>query len=183
MNNIAINLLPQEILFQRRQGSKLTLINKFSIGALLVMVFFASATLVLRLTQSGNLKKAEANLTYAENRIQNLKYKEGQFWLLKDRIRLIQAILDSDAKRKAMFNLIIFLTPPDVQISDIAVDKNGGLSVMMSTQSLYSIDALIASLADQDRSGDLVGKADMDGLTLGKNSTYRFSLKISPKQT
>lgn len=183
MNKISINLLPQEIIFQRKQSSKLTLINRVSVAALVVMVFFASATLVLRLSQTGNLKKAEKNLAYAENKVSSLKYKESQLLMLKSRLASIQSIMDSDAKRKAVFNLVIYLTPPDVQISDIAVDKNGGLSVMMSTQSLYSIDALIASLSDKERSGGLISKIDMDGLSLGKNSTYRFSLKISSKKT
>jgi len=58
MGGISINLLPQDIILQRKQSSKLVLVNRISVGVLVTLVFFTSATGALRIMQNSELKEA-----------------------------------------------------------------------------------------------------------------------------
>lgn len=181
MNKIAINLLPQEILFARKQSTKLSLINKLSIALLVIMVFFTSATLVVRFIQNSDLNRVKDGLAYAESRVTSFREKEVQLAVLKKRLALIDSITLGDAQRKAMFNLLVNITPPDVSISDMAVDRGGNISASFNSQSLASIDVLFSNLSSQDKNLDLINKVDLDGISVGKSFNYRFALKIFSK--
>lgn len=178
IQKLLVNLLPQEILIERRQSSKLALVNKLSILTLLILVFFTSATLGLRFTQNQELKLNQTNLARAENRVRGLKDKETSIVALKQRLTSIQGLIGGDNKIKGIFNLVIFLTPEDVQITEATVDKNGSMSLSMTTPSLQSLETLIDNLGTKEKNSGMISKVDMDGLSLGKDGLYRFSLKV-----
>ncbi|OGE20463.1 hypothetical protein A3E45_01650 [Candidatus Daviesbacteria bacterium RIFCSPHIGHO2_12_FULL_43_11] len=181
MGGISINLLPQDIILQRKQSSKLVLVNRISVGVLVTLVFFTSATGALRIMQNSELKEAENGLAYATERVTGLKSTEDKTFILKERLGLITTLVDGDQKRKEIFNLVVFLTPPDMQISEALVDKNGQLTASFSSPSLSAVQTLISNLSDKEKNSGLVAKVNLEGLSLGKDSTYRFNLKISPK--
>ena len=178
---LAINLLPLEIILSRKQYSKFSLISKISVIALVVLVFLTSATLALRFSQTFDLKKAEQGLAMAEGKVGTLKDREGQLAALKKRLDSINSILGGDEKRKEIFNLVVYLVPPDIQILEVSVDKNGNMFISLSSSSLSSITTLFDNLGDKEKNSDLISKVDLDGLSLGRDSVYRFSLKIVPK--
>lgn len=181
VSKITVNLLPPEVIIQRKHNSKLALVNRVSMVALVVLVFFSSTTLALRISQSFELQKAQKGLALAEGRVSSLKSREEQAAILKQRLDAIQNLMGTDAKRKAIFNLIIFLLPPEIQVSDIIVDENGNMALSLSSPSLRAIEVLTESLSNKEKSSDMVAKVDLDGLSVGKDSAYRFSLKITPK--
>ncbi len=180
-NKLMINLLPLEIILDRKQHFKLIFISKVSIIALLILIFFTSSTLALRFSQTFELKRAEEGLVVAESRVSSLKDKEGQAIALKKRLDSISSILGGDSLRKAIFNMVIYLVPPNIQVQEVSVDKNGNISIDMSSSSLPSIQTLIDGLGDKEKNSDLISKVDLDGLSLGRDSVYHFSLKIIPK--
>lgn len=181
MGGISINLLPQEVILQRKQSSKLVLINRLSVGVLVALVFFTSATAAIRIMQNAELQEAQNGLAYATERVSGLKSKEDKTFILKERLGLITTLIDGDSKRKEIFNLVVFLTPPDMQISEALVDKNGNMTASFSTASLPAVQTLIGNLSDKEKNSGLVAKVSLEGLAMGKDSTYRFSLKILPK--
>ena len=182
ITKISVNLLPQEILLQKGQRSKLLLINKISIFTLVVLVFFTSATLALRLIQGSALQKSQQSLVYAQDRVTSLKDKEQQIFLLKDRLDSIQSLSDLDVKRREIFNLVVFLTPPDIHILEISVDKDGNMNISLVSPSLSSIGTLVSNLGNQEKNSNLISRVELQGLSIGKDFVYRFSLRIVPKQ-
>jgi hypothetical protein len=77
-----------------------------------------------------------------------------------------------------MLSLIIYLTPADVVLYDASVDKNGTVTASFSSKSLSSIETLISNLSSQEKNSNLISKVDLDGISLGKDSIYRFALKV-----
>lgn len=178
---MTINLLPPEVMLQRKQGFKLTLANQISIAALVILIFFTSATLALRFFQNSELKAAKEELTSAEGKVNSLQSREVQIVLLKQRLASIENLTGSDLKRKAIFNLVIYLTPPNIQIIDVSVDKNGNMSLSLASSSLPSIETLFASLGDNEKNSGLISKVGLEGFSLSKDMAYRFNLSIKPK--
>lgn len=181
MLTASINLLPSEIILQRKQSDKVSLVSKLSIGGMILLVFLTSATLALRVSQNMAVKQANANLAYAEGKVSSLKGKEGQVVLLKQRLEDIQSFAGGDAKKKAIFNLLISLTPSGIQISELSLDNKGVVIVNLESDSLNSINNFLTDLVSPEKNLDLISKIDLDNLALGKNRRYFLSLKITAK--
>lgn len=179
---IIVNLLPSEILMERKQSYKILLINKISIAALLVLIFFASATFGLRIYQGMEFKNVQDNLVYAEGKVASLQDKEGQLLTLKQRLEQIQKLLEGDNKRKGIFNLLIFLVPSEIQISEMSVDKNGEANISLTSSQISSITTLFSNLSSKEKNGGLISKVELQGLSLGRDGVYRFALRIIPKK-
>lgn len=178
---LSVNLLPPEILFERRQGSKLAVINKLSILALLLMLFFTSATLSLRISQNSELKEIRESVAVAEAKVSGMKGKEEQLAVLKSRLNSIKTLNEGDVKRKAIFSLVVFLIPESMGVSEVAVDGSGKMTLSLTSSSLASIESLISNLGNKEKNSNLISKVTLDGLSMGKEETYRFSLKIIPR--
>lgn len=180
-SHLLINLLPPEVILGRKQHFKFAFISKISIIVLVALVFLTSTTLALRFSQTFELKKAEQGLVLAEGKVSSQKDKEGQKVTLKKRLDSIEAILGGDSKRKAIFNMIIFLIPPDIQVLEVDVNKNGNMNLSLSSFSLSAIQTLFDDLGNKEKNSDLISKVDIEGISLGRDSIYRFSLNVTPK--
>lgn len=175
-----INLLPEEILIQRRHSYKIVLINRVSIAFLVVILIAAAFSLVLKINQANNLKRSEEEYTTAKDKIMGLQSKEADLLILKNRLSTIQSSLGADTKRKAVFNLVTSLSS-GMQINDLTVDKNSNMTISLSTASAVEIEKLLFDLSSKERNSDLISKIDLGGLSLGKDNIFRFNLKIIPK--
>lgn len=180
-NFSSVNLLPPEILLQRRQSSKLSFINTLSIVALIVLVFFTSATFALRLSQNLEFKKIETNFARAEEKVTGFKDQEGQIIMLKERLKNIQTLSAGDLKIKNIFNVIIYLIPPEIQISEISISRNGTVNLTINSSSLDSLNTFFSNLENKEKNSDLVAQIYLDGLSIGRDFVYKLSLKIIPK--
>lgn len=181
MSSLTVNLLPPDVLLEQEHRTKLSLINKISVSVLVLLTFFTSATLTLRIAQSAELTKTKDNFAYAQERITTFKDKEEQLVILKRRLGTMQSLVGSDAKKKSLFNLILFLTPLNMQISDIAIEKKGTVSLSVETSSLESVEKFVADLGNKEKNSDLISKVDLDSFSSGRNGIYYLSLKIALK--
>lgn len=181
MASISVNLLPQDVILQRNHSAKLSLLNKLSITLLVVLTFFTSVTLTLRIAQSTELDHTRNNFAYAQDEVSGFKDKEEQLVILKRRLAGIESIIGSDTKKKALFNTILYLIPPGVQISDAEIDKKGVMSLTINTSSLDEINQYITALGSKDKNSDLVSRVDLDSLTSSKDNIYYLTLRITPK--
>lgn len=179
MNKISINLLPQTVLLERIQSSKLNFINKISIGVLILISFLTISVLLMRVNQNRENDQIINQVKGVEDKVASFSSKETAAFALKNRLDIISSKIGSDEKVKSMFNLIVYLTPPEVTLYDATVDKNGNITATFTSTSLSDIDKLFLSLADKETNLGLVSKVDLNGISLGKDSTYRFSLKIA----
>lgn len=180
INKVLVNLLPPEVLLQRRQSFKLSLANKLSIVALVSLVFFSSVTLAFRLTQNAQMKNAENDLAFATEKINTLKPREQDAILLKGRLESIQKLIGGDDKRKAIFNLVVYLALPNMQISDVSVDPQGGMNISMISRTLESFDDFLSKLSHKETNSGIIQKVYLESLSMGRDGTYRFTLKITP---
>lgn len=180
-NHLMVNLLPLDILLKRKQHSKFAFISKVSVAVLVVLVFLTSTTFALRFSQTLKLKETEQGLVVAEGRINSLTDKEGQLVALKKRLDSISSILGGDSKRKSIFNMVVYLIPPDIQVLEVSVDKSGNMNLVLNSSSLASIQILFDDLGNKEKNSDLISKVNLEGLSLGRNSIYNFSLKITSK--
>jgi Tfp pilus assembly protein PilN len=175
---ISINLLPQEVLLQRVQNSKLVFINKVSIAVLVFVIILTGGVFALKISQNNLFTATNQKLSEAENQVGSMKQKEEQLYILKKRLASIEALLGTDEKIKTMFNLLLFTIPQGVIVNEITLDKNSNMAVSLSSSSLASIQALFNNLSNKEKIGSLISKVDLDGISLGKDNTYRFSIKI-----
>ncbi|RJP46029.1 MAG: hypothetical protein C4584_02325 [Armatimonadetes bacterium] len=178
--SFGINLLPQEVLVERQHGAKLNLVNKISVTVLVAMVFLTSLVITVQLSQNSQLKKVKGNLVYAEGKVIDLKSKEGQVITLKNRLGLIQSFSKDDAKRKEVFNLVVYLMPLQIQINELSLDKSGYMTISLSSSSLSAIDELIVNLGNQEKNAGMISKVSLENLSLGREGKYNFVLKITP---
>lgn len=179
MNKISINLLPQTVLLERIQSGKLTLVTRISIGVLTLIILITAGVLFLRVNQNRENNQVNDEVKAAENKVSALKTKEIAAFALKNRIDAISTKLGADEKVKQMFNLVVFLTPPEVLLYDATVDKNGSLTASFTSTSLQDIDKLFSNLTNKETNLSLITKVDLNGIALGRDSTYRFSLRIT----
>lgn len=179
MNKISINLLPKEVLLQRAHSSKFALVNKISIGMLVTVILITTGVMLIKISQNREIEQINNEVKLAEDNVIAQKSKEETLLALKNRLSSIQTLLGSDEKVKAMFNLIVFLIPPEIDLHDATVDKNGTIIASFNSKSLSAIDALFSSLSNKETNLNLVSSVDLDGISMGKGSTYRFALKIA----
>ncbi len=179
MSKISINLLPHEVLLERLQSSKTILINRISIGVLIIVIIVTAIILILKISQNREVEQVNNQTKVAEDKVIAEKSKEETVYALKNRLNSIQSLFNSDKKVKDMFNLVVFLTPPKVILYDFAVDKNGTVVASFRSNSLSAISTLFDDLGNKEKNSNLISKIDLDGISLGKESTYRFSLRIS----
>lgn len=177
-NKISINLLPHEVLIERIQSHKTNFVNKISIGVLVVVIFVTAIVATFRLLQNNEITRINSQISVAEQNLVAERSKEETINALKNRLSSIQKLLGSDEKIKAMFNLIAFLTPPEITMSDTTVDKNGTVTASFSSKSLVSIESFFTNLGSKEKNSSLVSKVDLDGISLGKDSMYHFALKV-----
>lgn len=181
---IAINLLPKEILLDRLQSSKLRVINKLSFLILILLIFFTSATLALRISQNSELEIIQAGLVSAQSKVTSLQGKEVRVMLLKQRLKSIQSLSGTDHKIKDIFNLVSYIVQteaPLVEISDFTIDKNGNMQLAIKTSSLSDLEKFFASLGDTNKNAGLVSKVELSGLSYVKGAIYQVDMRIIQK--
>ncbi len=178
---ILINLLPPEIIMRRKHNAKISLLNKVSIAALVVLIFFTSATISLRVSQSLQLKKSQSDLVYAQGQVNSLSQKGAQTALIKQKIEEIQQELGTDSKLKKSFNVITSMMPVSFKIYDMAIDRNGNINISLSSPSIFDIDSFFNDLMDPSKNGGIVSNVKLDGISWAPDSTYKFSIKILAK--
>lgn len=179
MNKLSINLLPQSVLLERIQSSKLSLVTKISIGILTVVILITGGVFFLRLSQNQENARIADQVKASEIKVKTFSTKESEAFALKNRMDSIASKIGTDDKIKEMFNLIVYLTPLDVTLYDAAVDKNGVITASFTSSSLSSIDKLLTSLSNPETNFKLVKSVDLNGISLGKDLTYRFALRVT----
>lgn len=181
IGKLLVNLLPSEILLQRRQSMKLALVNKISIITLVILILLASGTLALRVSQNFNFKNAQQDLVAAEGKVAALKDKEAEMVALKQRLGSIKSLQGGDTKITSIFNMVIYLTPLGIQVTEASVDKSGNMIVTMVAPEIAMVESLIENLGDKEKSSNLISKVELQGMSLGRDFSIRLVFKITPK--
>lgn len=161
------------------QSHKSVLVIRISIAVLIFVISITAVSLFLKVSQNKEIEDTNSQVQTAENNLVAQRNKEEVLLALKNRLNLIKSLSGGDEKVKSMLSLIIYLTPPNVDLYDASVDKNGTIVASFSSKSLTGVDTLFSNLSSKEKNSNLISKVDLDGISLGKDLTYRFALKIS----
>ena len=181
MAKIAINLLPLEFRAQELKAAKFYKIQTIGIATILLMIFLASLTVVLRILQSQNISQIQNQLTLSEDRISGFKNTQGSLFLLKNRLTTINQYLGTPSNQSQMYTIVTSLMPPAVSINTISVDKSGEVLLLASASDGSSVDDLIANLSFKENNEGKISQIFLETVSRGRDGIYRLSLKIKPR--
>lgn len=181
-NALSVNLLPAEIILQRQHKSKLILFGRISIVFLILVILTTSVLIAFRVIQAAELSKSNKDLVFAQTKVNSLADKEKQWLIFNKRLSSINNVLGSDMKRKAIFNLVIYLIPETVKISEATLDRSGAMSLSLNSVSLSSVESFFTDLGNKEKNSDMIAKVELSNFSLGKDGIYYFALRIIPKQ-
>lgn len=177
---ILVNLLPPDVVLMQKEAGKLSLVNKFSIGALLLLVFMTAGTFAIRLVQGSDINQTNQSVVLAESRIADLKDREGYAVVLKNRLNSIEN-LTTDTRKVNAFNSIVSVAPADAQIALLSLDKDGVLVMTVSSASLNALESMLRNLGEASKGNGLISKVELENLSKGRDGIYRYSLRVYPK--
>lgn len=180
MNKISINLLPEEFTAEQVKKAKFYKVQATGVVLILVMFFLASITVSLRILQSHNISQARAQVGSSEQKVLDLKDRQVQLILLKDRLVQIDKF-QGPSKQTTLYNLTTSLLPPSLSVSSISVDKSGGVTIIGVSSSAQTLDDLVLKLTQKETNEDKIQSVSVDTLSRGREGVYRVSLKITPK--
>ena len=183
MAKISINLLPAEFLQEEGKRTKFYKIQAIGIFVILLMVFFSSLSVALRILQSQSVKNVQIRVTAAEERIGQLKDTQASLILLKNRLSAINEYLNKPSAQAQLYAILGKIIPSNVGISSISIDKSGQAQVLASVPDSSTLDNLISSLVNTETNGGKIEEVSMDTVSRGKDGDYRinFRLKTSTK--
>lgn len=165
-------------MLERLQSHKSALVIRISIAVLIFVISITVVSLFLKVSQNKEIEDTNNQTQTAENNLVAERNKEEALFALKNRLNLIKSLSGGDEKVKSMLSLIIYLTPPEVDLYDASVDKNGTIAASFSSKSLSAIDNLFTNLSSKEKNSNLISEVDLEGISLSKDLTYRFALKI-----
>lgn len=174
MEKISINLLPKEFTQEEVRKTKFYKIQAIGVGIILVMIFLSSLTVALRILQSQNIQSVQAQVSQSEQKVSDLKDRQAQLIILKDRLVTIHQYLGGSSQQAASFRAIDGLLPSTLSITSLAVTKTGEVLIVGVISDAISLDNFVTDLTT-------VGPLSIENLTRGRDTLYRISLKIKPK--
>lgn len=179
MSKVTINLLPQDILLKRQQGAKLAVLSKMSIVLLITLIFCASVTIALKLSQTFQLQALNQELGQSQSKLSSLESVESNIQIIKVRLQSIDTLSAGDNKLKDMLNLVLLSVPPGITVVDFSVTKLGVLNITMESDSLSNLEGFFTNINSIDQNQAIVKSIDLEGFSLGKDAIFRMGLKIN----
>ncbi len=181
MTKIAINLLPLEFREQDLKNAKFYKIQAVGVAFILLMIFFASLTVALRILQSQNISLIQNKLTKSEQKISDLKNTQASLYILKNRLTTISQYLGTPSSQTQIYKIIANLLPSSVSLNSLSVDKSSEVLIVATTPDGNSIDELITRLTSKENNEGKISQVSIENVNRGKDGIYRLSLKIKPK--
>ena len=175
-----INLLPQETVLLANRRSQIELLGRVALVVFIICSVLTSVTLTARILQNVKLTEVNNQIKEAEGNLDKIKDKEAYLLILKNRLGTV-ATVKADSKKAALFNLIVGLTPSEMNVSSTAINNNGEMEISASTKSVENFSQLVADLNSKEKNESLVTRTELLTLSSGNDGSYRFTLKVVPK--
>ncbi len=179
---ISINLLPVEFTQAEVKRAKFYKIQAIGVAIVLLMIFLSSVTLALRILQSRGIGRIQFLMTQSEGKVLDLKDRQAQLLLLKNRLTIINQYLGTSSKQTAIFKLLDKLLPPSLSISSFSVDKSGDVQLTAVAPDTVTLETLITNLTTKESSEGKISQIAIESLNRGKDGFYRLSLKIKSNE-
>ncbi len=180
MAKISINLLPPEIMAQEFKKAKFYKIQFAGIAIVLAMVFLTSLTIALRILQSRSIAVIQATLAEEEQKVTDLKDTQASFFLLKNRLNVINQYFGISSQQSSMYKLLDKLIPVSVLINAITIDKTGGVILLATVPDSLILENLVNNLTTRETNESKISEVSVETLNRGRDGIYRISFKIKP---
>ncbi len=178
MTKISINLLPQEFTQAEVKRAKFYKIQSIGVLAILLVIFLSSLTVALRILQSRSIEQIQSRLTQSEAKIVDLKDRQSQLLLLKDRLTAINLHIGTPSKQTSVFRLLDKLLPKSLSVSSFSVDKAGDAQITALVQDAVVLENLITNLTSIENNEGKIASVALESLSRGRDGFYRLSMKI-----
>lgn len=181
VNKLSINLLPVEFTQTQFERSKFYKVQTFGVALVILITFLASLVVALRIIQSQNVNIVQNKLAKAQEKVSELKVKESNLVLLKDRVLAATQILGTPSKQLFIYNLVNNLAPPSLSINSMAVDGSANVTISAVTTDSASLDKFFSELLDKDKNQGKVSQLVIDSMSRSRDGIYRVNFKIIAK--
>lgn len=178
---ISINLLPPEFASQDLKQKRFYKLQIFGVAVIIVMVFLSSLTVSLRILQSQKIGQVQNELTAAEQKVSSQRDKEASLAVLKNRLSVINQYINTPSKQVSMYTLVNKLIPNSIVIATLVVDRSGSVILTAIAPDSQILDSFLTDLTNKEKNQDKIGQLEIDGLSRGRDNSFRLSLKIKPK--
>lgn len=180
MEKISINLLPLELRTQTKADIKKRLIVKLSVGILVFSIIVSALVLSWNIIQGQQLKTTSEKYQNLITKVKSNEKKEGQVFLLKKRLEFINQISQKESTQISAFNLVNNLVPPNVQLLNLAVKKNGSVELSCVTNSSQDMKVLLDNLTDPTQTEGKIKNTKVVNFTQTQTGyTFEISLEFA----
>lgn len=181
-DKITINLLPIELTLSKKERDRRNLINRLSIGGLILVIFIAAAVLIVRIGQTVKLQNLTSEIDNSKNSVQGYKEREGLLTILKTRLDGINSVAQLDPVQSQAFNVVISMIPDDIDIIEFKADKGGLVTLSGQTTNLFSLKSFFNNLVDPKVNQGKVSTVKIDSLSQ-RGDQVRFDLSMQVNGT
>ncbi len=178
---ISINLLPTEFKSEEIKRAKFYKIQAAGVSIVLLMIFLATLTVVLRVLQSNNISQYQARLARNEQKVSQFKNTQASLLLLKNRLTAINQYLGIPSGQTQMYKLVAGLLPASVLVSSFSIDSLGQVTILATAADGASLDSLISNLTSKESNQGKISQVSLETIGRGKDGVFRVTFKIKPK--
>lgn len=181
MSKISINLLPIEFKIDQLKRAKFYKVQVIGVLVFMVVVFFSSLVVALRILQSSNISQIKNKVSASEQKVSDLKSTQAALLLLKNRLSAINLYIDSSSKQAQVYKFIVDTSASLVSLNSVSIDREGNITGNAVSNNGNSLDEWINGLISKEKNKDKVNKVSLESLSRGRDGIYRLSFKIVAK--
>lgn len=179
MDKLRINLIPPELKELAKKDAKRSLVNKISILLLGVLVLFTSGVLSVVVYQNMTLEALNVTLGQERSKLESVKDKEVVVKLLKNRIDTINQFTTNRYKQGEIFNTMMSLLPPGIDLGSIQINKTPSVIIAGETGDSEVLNNLFNNLTDPKINDGKITSVTVQSLSQSQNGGIRFDLKVN----
>lgn len=181
MQKILINLLPIEVKASQIKEKKFFKIQAISIACILVLAFFASATVALGVLQSQKVKNTQDDLAVVESQVTTFQQAESSLTALKDRLTQIEKLQGDPSIQRTLYTLINAITPLGITIQTVSIDANGVINLSVTGANGQAVDTYLNDLLSSEKNENKIKIISIQNLVRTKDGSFRMNLLIETK--
>jgi hypothetical protein len=181
MSKIKINLLPPEVLQSAKVKAQKQLIDQISIIFMVIVIMAVGGLFGLVIYQKNLLDGAQSELATLNKQVKSLESQEGLLLSLKHRIDTTRNLYKEESKQASALQLITTLSPQEIKVNSLSIDKSAIISYNFETYSLVDILKMFDSLTDPSKSEGRISKVSVENLNMNSANQFRGDLLIRTK--
>lgn len=179
MDKLKINLIPPELKELAKKDAKRSLVNKISILLLGLLIMVTSGILAVVVYQNMALGALNTSLGQERAKLDSVKDKEVVVKLLKNRIDTINQFTTNRYKQGEIFNIMMSLLPPGIELGSIQINKTPAVIIAGETEDSEVLQTFFNNLTDPKINDGKITLVTVESLSQSQTGGIRFDLKVN----